>query len=259
AVPFSEQLNTVNQSETEITNDSNIIPYSQYKAQELEPELYDGNVNEKTNAIVIRNFEETLMLAEESHFKTRFIPQTGLSVEQAFWSQNSTNSPEPTPSTRPTRVEVPKELPKVSMSKEKDMVIKKLKERIKSLSGNMKEDKIKKELKEIETINIELDHMSAENSDLNASLQEKVLVITSLKDNIRKLKGKAVVDYVVTSHPINPKLLKFDVAQLAPKLQNNGTAHSNYPKHTQQETVTLREIVEQGRSLNPLNTFLDYA
>nr|GFA62105.1 integrase, catalytic region, zinc finger, CCHC-type, peptidase aspartic, catalytic [Tanacetum cinerariifolium] len=38
------------------------------------------------------------------------------------------------------------------------MVIKKLKERIKSLSGNMKEEKIKQELEEIETINIELDH-----------------------------------------------------------------------------------------------------
>nr|GFB36172.1 hypothetical protein [Tanacetum cinerariifolium] len=31
-------------------------------------------------------------------------------------------------------------------------------ERIKSLSGNLKEEKIKKELEEIETINIELDH-----------------------------------------------------------------------------------------------------
>nr|GEW03073.1 hypothetical protein [Tanacetum cinerariifolium] len=100
------------------------------------------------------------------------------------------------------------------------MVIKKLKERIKSLSGNIKEDKIKKELKKIETINIELDHKvtkliaendhlkqtykklynsikssrirskeqcddlinqvnlkSAENSDLNASLWKKVLVV----------------------------------------------------------------------------------
>nr|GEX94304.1 hypothetical protein [Tanacetum cinerariifolium] len=38
------------------------------------------------------------------------------------------------------------------------MVIKKLKERIKSLSGNMKEEKKKQELREIETINIELDH-----------------------------------------------------------------------------------------------------
>ncbi|GKA89905.1 hypothetical protein Tco_0811717 [Tanacetum coccineum] len=31
-------------------------------------------------------------------------------------------------------------------------------------------------------------------SDLNASLQEKVLVITDLKDDLRKLKGKALVD-----------------------------------------------------------------
>ncbi|GJX45511.1 retrovirus-related pol polyprotein from transposon TNT 1-94, partial [Tanacetum coccineum] len=58
---------------------------------------------------------ETLMLAEESHFKTRFVPQTELSAEQAFWSQNSVNSPEPILSSRPTIVEVPKELPKVSM------------------------------------------------------------------------------------------------------------------------------------------------
>ncbi|GKB01720.1 hypothetical protein Tco_0829764 [Tanacetum coccineum] len=46
-----------------------------------------------------------------------------------------------------------------AQSQEKDTVIKKLKERIKSLSGKMNEDKIKKDLEEIETINIELDHM----------------------------------------------------------------------------------------------------
>ncbi|GKE26459.1 hypothetical protein Tco_1441843 [Tanacetum coccineum] len=48
-------------------------------------------------------------------FKTRFVLQTELSAEQAFWSQNSVNSPEPTLSSRPTKVEVPKELSKVSM------------------------------------------------------------------------------------------------------------------------------------------------
>nr|GEY02151.1 hypothetical protein [Tanacetum cinerariifolium] len=140
-----------------------------------------------------------------------------------------------------------------AQSQEKDMVIKKLKERIKSLSGTMKEDKIKQEQEEIETINIELDHRvskliaeneqlnrpisnfmtqsnhcirskeqcddlikqvnlkSAENSDLNASIQEQVLVITALKDNLRKLKGKAVADETVISHPIDPELLKVDV------------------------------------------------
>ncbi|GKA86327.1 RNA-directed DNA polymerase, eukaryota [Tanacetum coccineum] len=85
------------------------------KAQQLEPKLYDGNVIKNTSAIVIPDFEETLMLAEESHFERRFVPQTELSAEQAFWSQNYVNSPEPTLFSRPTKVEVPKELPKVSM------------------------------------------------------------------------------------------------------------------------------------------------
>ncbi|GJY14928.1 retrovirus-related pol polyprotein from transposon TNT 1-94 [Tanacetum coccineum] len=39
------------------------------KAQQLEPKLYVGNAIEKTNAIVIPDFEETLLLAEESRSK----------------------------------------------------------------------------------------------------------------------------------------------------------------------------------------------
>nr|GEW75172.1 hypothetical protein [Tanacetum cinerariifolium] len=58
------------------------------KAQQLEPKLYDGSVIQKTNAIVIRDSEETLMLEDES---------------------------QPNLYTRTTIVEVPKELPKVSM------------------------------------------------------------------------------------------------------------------------------------------------
>ncbi|GJU21021.1 hypothetical protein Tco_1154363 [Tanacetum coccineum] len=148
-----------------------------------------------------------------------------------------------------------------SQFQEKDTVIKKLKERIKSLSGKINEDKIKKDLEEIETINIELDHrvlkLIAENehlkqtykqlydsikparirskeqcddlnnqvninyveiSDLNASLQEKVLVITTLKDDLRKLKGKALVDNDVTKHSSDPEILKIDVEPITPKL-----------------------------------------
>nr|GFB01853.1 hypothetical protein [Tanacetum cinerariifolium] len=140
--------------------------------------------------------------------------------------------------------------------------------RLKSLTADVKEEKINKELKEIEMINIELDHMvtklvaenehlkltykqlydsikssrvrskeqcddlikqvninSAESSDLNASLQEKVLVITALKETLSKLKGKAIVTEAVSLHPIDPELLKIDVAPLAPKFHNNRTAH----------------------------------
>ncbi|GKD73201.1 hypothetical protein Tco_1331483 [Tanacetum coccineum] len=80
-------------------------PFYLKKSQQLEPKLYDGNVIKKTSAIVIPNSEETLMLAEESHFEKGFVPQTELSAEQAFWSQNSMNSSDPSPSYRPTKVE----------------------------------------------------------------------------------------------------------------------------------------------------------
>ncbi|GKC81267.1 hypothetical protein Tco_1136984 [Tanacetum coccineum] len=106
-------------------------------------ELNSANIIVQTNPIVIPNSEETLVLAEESHskmllkhkdnmmlekekqvdttpidyaalnqlykdFSTRFVPQTKLSAEQAFWSQNSVNSSELTLSIRPTNVKVPK-------------------------------------------------------------------------------------------------------------------------------------------------------
>nr|GEY28047.1 hypothetical protein [Tanacetum cinerariifolium] len=88
---------------------------------------------------------------------------------------------------------------------------------------------------------------------------EKVLVIAALKETLSKLKGKAVATEAVTLHPINPELLKIDVVPLAPKLCNNRKAHTDYLRHTQEETATFREIVESERLLNPLNTYLDYA
>ncbi|GKF68019.1 hypothetical protein Tco_0197698, partial [Tanacetum coccineum] len=55
-------------------------------------------------------------------------------------------------------------------------------------------------------------------SNLNASLQEKVLVITALKDDLRKLKGKDLVYKDVTKHPSNPEMLKIIVEPITPKL-----------------------------------------
>ncbi|GKD74260.1 hypothetical protein Tco_1332542 [Tanacetum coccineum] len=189
-----------------------------------------------------------------------------------------------------------------AQSQEKDTVIKKLKERIKSLSGKQNEDKIKQDLEEIETINIELDHRvtkliaenehlkqtykqlydsikptrirskeqcddlinqvnlkSVEISDLNASLREKVLVITALKNDLRKLKGKALVDNDVTKHPSDPEMLKIDVQPITPKLLNKQTAHSAYIKHTQKEATVLRDLIEHVKSKYPLDQSLESA
>nr|GEW50396.1 reverse transcriptase domain-containing protein [Tanacetum cinerariifolium] len=75
--------------------------------------------------------------------------------------------------------------------------------------------------------------------------KEKVLVITALKVQLNKLKGKAILSEVVSLNPIDPELLKVDVAPLVPKLGMNRTAHTDYIRHTQEEAATLRENIER--------------
>nr|GEZ42959.1 retrovirus-related Pol polyprotein from transposon TNT 1-94 [Tanacetum cinerariifolium] len=90
---------------------------------------------------------------------------------------------------------------------------------------------------------------------------EKVLVITALKEQLNNLKGKAVLTEAVYLNPIDPELLKVDVAPLVPKLRKNRTAHTDYIRHTQEEAATLRKIVERvilvssaSRSMSQDNT-----
>nr|GFC91290.1 hypothetical protein [Tanacetum cinerariifolium] len=97
---------------------------------------------------------------------------------------------------------------------------------------------------------------SVEVANLNTSIQEKVLVITALKE---QLKGKAVLPKDVSLNPIDHALLQVDVVPLIPKLRKNRTAHIDYLKHTLKEAATLRELVESERLLSPLNTPLAYA
>nr|GEW83300.1 hypothetical protein [Tanacetum cinerariifolium] len=364
------------------------------KAQQLKPKLYDGGVIQKTDAIVIYDSEETLLLEDESRskmhqkqndpimsekkvitkpvdyatlnqllkdFKTRFVPQTELSAEQAFWSRYLVQSEELNLFSSTTIVEISKELSKVSMVNSSlkklkfhlasfDVVVKEsttataitegtwgfkhtkacfrddiipfvkaLKELFNSfdqffideltevqnvfkqmeqaveqhcVERNKFQDKMKNVLKDnerlleqaisVDIVNIVVhDHVNsacknvntykqlydsikssrvrskeqcddlikqvnlkpAEVSDLNASLQEKVLVITALKETLSKIKGKAVVNEAITLHPIDPELLKIEVAPLAPKLGNNRTTHTDYLRYTQEETRTKLIVV----------------
>nr|GFC71690.1 hypothetical protein [Tanacetum cinerariifolium] len=81
----------------------------------------------------------------------------------------------------------------------------------------------------------------------------------ALKEQLNKLKGKAVLTEVVSLNPIDPALLQVDVAPLVPKLRKNRTAHTDCIRHTQEEAAKLREIVESERLLSLLNTSLAYA
>ncbi|GJZ86806.1 hypothetical protein Tco_0658416, partial [Tanacetum coccineum] len=132
-------------------------------------------------------------VALNKDFLTRFVPQTKLSTEQAFWSKNSVNSSEPTLSIRPTNVE------------------------------------------------------------------EKALAITALKDELRKLKGNALVDNNISNHPSDPELHQVNVEPITPKLLNKRTAHSAYIKHSQEEATLLRDLVDHSKANYPLDPLLKYA
>ncbi|GKE01424.1 retrovirus-related pol polyprotein from transposon TNT 1-94, partial [Tanacetum coccineum] len=89
---------------------------------------------------------------------------------------------------------------------------------------------------------------SVENEDLKAQIQDKVFVITSLKNDLRKLKWKEIVENVV--HTISattsaPGMFKLDLVPLPPRLLQNRDAHIDYLRHTQEQANTLREIVSE--------------
>nr|GEV30083.1 hypothetical protein [Tanacetum cinerariifolium]GEV90577.1 hypothetical protein [Tanacetum cinerariifolium] len=143
-----------------------------------------------------------------------------------------------------------------AQSQEKDTVISKLKERLKSLSGNINKDKVKKDIEEIETINIELNHrvskLIAENEHLKQTHKQLYDSIKptrvrskeqSLKNELRKLQRKALVDNAAIIHTIAPEMLNVDMEPLAPRLLNNRTVHSDYLKLTQEQSMILWKVV----------------
>ncbi|GJX96727.1 hypothetical protein Tco_0352525 [Tanacetum coccineum] len=182
---------------------------------------------------------------------------------------------------------------------------------IKSLSGKDSVENVMKDIDEIETINIELEHRVAkllsenenlrkerehlksiykdqfdsirntrvqskehcdsliaqinakyvENFDLNAQLQEKVFAITTLKNELRKLKGKNVIDTVVSKPSVTtaPGMFKLDIELISHKLKNNRDAHEVYLEKTIENTNILHGNVQCARKQNPSEPLLESA
>ncbi|GKE63627.1 hypothetical protein Tco_1513994 [Tanacetum coccineum] len=79
---------------------------------------------------------------------------------------------------------------------------------------------------------------SAENEDLKAQIQDKVFVITSLKNDLRKVKGKEIVDIVAQipyANTIVPRMFKLDLEPFA------------------------RRLLEQAKAEQPLDKELDFS
>ncbi|GKA15973.1 integrase, catalytic region, zinc finger, CCHC-type containing protein, partial [Tanacetum coccineum] len=122
--------------------DNIIFKRGQSAQTESKPKLYDGNVILKMDTIVIPDSDETLMRCEESRSKMllkeqdplvvkhnvntkpinyailnndynkRFVRQSDLYSEHAYWKATSVPALDPSHSSTTVKVEVPKELPK---------------------------------------------------------------------------------------------------------------------------------------------------
>ncbi|GKB98999.1 hypothetical protein Tco_0985136, partial [Tanacetum coccineum] len=129
---------------------------------------------------------------------------------QAFWLKHSNYNPDTSvKSHTPVRIEAPSELPK---SQEKDTVIRKLKDRIKSLSGKDSVENVKKYIDEIEMINIKLEHSVAnllfENENLRKEREHLKSIYKDQFDSTRKtcVQSKEQCDSLIAQ--INAKSVK---------------------------------------------------
>nr|GEZ73896.1 retrovirus-related Pol polyprotein from transposon TNT 1-94 [Tanacetum cinerariifolium] len=157
----------------------------------------------------------------------------------------------------------------INSDSRKDTMILKLKAKLCVLNGDTNERNVKREVEELETHNIELDHkvtkLVAENEHLEQTYKQLYNLIKSSRvrskeqydDLINKVNLKSAEVYDLNAS-LQEKVL-VDVTPLVPKLRKNRIAHTDYIRHTQEEAATLKEILESKRLLSPLNTTLDFA
>ncbi|GKC99136.1 retrovirus-related pol polyprotein from transposon TNT 1-94 [Tanacetum coccineum] len=156
----------------------------------------------------------------------------------------------------------------------KYQTIKKLKANIKRLNKTSTTNSVKRDIDEIETIIIELEHrvakLIAKNEHLKQTYKQlydsiKPSHVHDKEDteslvnqlNQKKLKGKYIVDnaaQVSNATTITPGMYKLDLVTLAPQDKINREAHIYFLKHTMEQAAILREIVEQANLLNPLDS-----
>ncbi|GJZ32315.1 retrovirus-related pol polyprotein from transposon TNT 1-94 [Tanacetum coccineum] len=111
-----------------------------------------------------------------------------------------------------------------------------------------------------DSLNAQLNSKSMENADLKGQIQEKVFVTIALQKELRKLKGKNVIDNAATitnATSIALGMFKLDLDPLAPRLLKNRDAHIDYLKYTQDQADILWGIVEQAKAKQPLDNALD--
>nr|GEZ02847.1 hypothetical protein [Tanacetum cinerariifolium] len=185
------------------------------------------------------------------HFGKYFVPQQEVSDEQAFWLLTSHSNIDQSASS-PVKIEAPQELPKITpdaltegewgFEHTKAVFLKEIISFLKTLKYifNVFDKDPLNEVTEVQTVF----------NQMEAAVQH-------IKNDLRKFKGNDIVEnvaQVLNFTTTAPGIYKPDSVNLAPKDKNNRETHIFYLKKTMEQAVILREIVEQAKSLNPLDS-----
>ncbi|GKB63673.1 retrovirus-related pol polyprotein from transposon TNT 1-94 [Tanacetum coccineum] len=146
----------------------------------------------------------------------------------------------------------------------KDTTICKLKEYIKSVRENNKEEKVKQEMDEIETINIELEHsvskLLSENEVLHKEIDHLKKIYKDQFDSIKKTRALSKEHCESLIAQLNFKSM--ENADLKGQIQKKvfvTTALQNELRRLKEQENILRGIVEQAKAKQPLDNVLDFA
>nr|GEX20095.1 hypothetical protein [Tanacetum cinerariifolium] len=167
------------------------------------------------------------------YFGKRFVPQQELSDEQAFWLQTSHPNTDQSASS-PIKIEAPRELPK---------------EHIKTMRENDKEDKVKHEMDEIKTINIELEHSVAKLLFENERLLKEI-------EHLKKI-YKEQFDSIKKTCTLSKEHCDSIIAQLNSKSMEN--ANLKHQLQDKEQADILLGIFKQTKAKQPLENALDLA
>ncbi|GJR12220.1 hypothetical protein Tco_0794872 [Tanacetum coccineum] len=125
---------------------------------------------------------------------------------------------------------------------DKDKTNCKLKDTIKSLRENTKEENVNPDKCDLEPIDKELENSVAKLLSENEHLWKEIV------EN---------VIHVPSATTIAPSMFKLDLEPLPPRLLQNREVHIHYLRNTQEQANILWEIVEQAKAKQPLDSKLD--
>nr|GEW28025.1 hypothetical protein [Tanacetum cinerariifolium] len=257
---YSKQTHLVNYPENEITSDSNIIPYSQYLLETQNADVQDTNSSAQQDAMILFVFEQLSNQVTNCNKvnKDNLIANESLSAElERYKEQIRLMIYDGSVIAKETNVILIADSEETLMLEEES----RSKMLLKQSDPMVLEKKVN-----IKPINyVELNRLSKDFDKRFIPQQElsdeqafwKNFCHNSIKNDLRKLIGKDIVDnaaQVSKATTIAPRMYKLDQVTLAPKHKNNRETHIYYLKHTMEQAAILREIVEQAKSLNPLDS-----